>query len=390
MNRKAVARGARALVMLAAGALVLPAGTARAQHGPPILPAAAAAPAPTAPGPTASTPVSAAPAQAPAAATPAPSPARTAARGAMAPVASAAAPTALEPDATAEKSDEGWTRGKAWSLGGLAGLYTGVGVWAYFAWYHGKPRNAHWEWNGDGFFGANTYAGGSDKLGHFYSTHVISRLSSKLLMAGGWRELPASLIASGLTAVYFTLIEVKDAYYYEFSVGDLMADLAGASLGVLMTNRPEIDRLFDFRVDYWPTPEYRAGFEDGDVNFAEDYSGQTYILALHLSGIPRLTDSRWTRWGRYVDLVGGFQSQNYKPEPADRNAIESQHLFFGAAVNFQAVLEDLYGEPAVPGRGHMSHRILHSLFEFVSPPYTTLHIAEGQRSPAEMTRPEDM
>jgi hypothetical protein len=299
------------------------------------------------------------------------------------PTASRQAPSGgRPPDATESEVEEGvdgWTAGKLWSLGGLAGLYTGVGVWAYFAWYNGKPRNPGWEWNGDGAFGVNTYAGGSDKLGHFYSTLVITRATTSLLQAGGWRRLPASLISSGLAATYFTLIEVKDAYYYEFSTGDLVADLVGAGLGVLMVNRPEVDRLIDFRVDYWPTDEYIDGFKDGDVNFVEDYSGQTYLLALHLSGIPKLTDSRWMRWGRYVDLVSGFQSQNYKPEPADPDAMESQHLFFGVALNVQGVLEDLYGQPA--GRGaRTSHRVLHSIAEYVSVPYTTLRVTEAERS----------
>jgi hypothetical protein len=290
--------------------------------------------------------------------------------------------TAERSAADGEDGVDGWTRGKLWSLGGLAGLYTGVGVWAYFAWYNGKPRNPGWEWNGDGAFGINTYAGGSDKLGHFYSTHVITRATTSLLRAGGWRRLQASLIASGLAATYFTMIEVKDAYYYEFSTGDLIADLAGAGLGVLLVNRPELDRLIDFRVDYWPTDEYIDGFKDGDVNFVEDYSGQTYMLALHLSGIPKLTDSRWMRWGRYVDLVSGFQSLNYKPEPADPEAMESQHLFFGVALNVQGVLEDLYGQPAE--RGRTSHRVLHSISEYVSVPYTTLRVTEAERSKGDM------
>jgi hypothetical protein len=287
-------------------------------------------------------------------------------------------------DVTEASGPDGWTAGKVWSLGGLGGLYTGIGVWAYFAWYAGKPRNPGWEWNGDGMFGKRTYAGGSDKLGHFWSTHVATRLTTELLMVGGWRRLPASMIAGGMAAAYFTMIEVKDAYYYEFSVGDLVADLAGAGLGVLLVNRPEIDRLIDLRVDYWPTDEYVDGFKDGDINFVEDYSGQTYLMALHLSGIPRLTEARWSRPLRYVDLVGGFQSRNYKPEPDDPDAMPSQHLFFGAALNLQAVLEDLYGQPAERGRARTSHRIFHYVFEFVSAPYTTLRVAEAQRSWEEM------
>ncbi|HWM88068.1 MAG TPA: DUF2279 domain-containing protein [Kofleriaceae bacterium] len=355
--------GSRALLSIAAGALILGAShPARAQPPPGLW----ARPARTA----------AAPAAQPSPAAPAPA----APASVVTPI-TRDAPDRL-PATGEDDGDDGWTRGKLLSLGGLAGLYTGVGIWAYFAWYNGKPRNPGWEWNGDGAFGVNTYAGGSDKLGHFYSTHVISRATTELLRAGGWRRMPASLIASGLCAAYFTMIEVKDAYYYEFSTGDLIADLAGAGLGVLMVNSPAVDRLLDVRVDYWPTSEYIDGFKDGDVNFVEDYSGQTYLLALHVAGVPGLTDSRWTRWGRYLDLVGGFQSLNYKPEPADPEAMESQHLFLGVAINMQAVLDDLYGEPAQGGR--TSHRVMNSIFEYVSVPYTTLRVAEADRSKAEM------
>jgi len=334
------------------------------------------------------------PAAAPPAATPTPASVSVAAAptatvgaapvGAAAPIGTApisagpVGPTPAPAGRDANAGEDGWTAGKLWSLGGLAGLYTGVGVWAYFAWYQGKPSHS-WRWNGDGLFGRNTYAGGSDKLGHFWSNHVVTRATTELLMAGGWRQLPASLIASGLCATAFTLVEVKDAYYYEFSAGDLAADLAGVGLGLLMMNAPAVDRLIDVRIAYWPTDEYIDGFKDGDVNFAEDYSGQTYLLALHLSGIPGLTDSGWTRWGRYVDLVGGFQSVNYKPEPEDPMAKPRQELFFGAALNLQALLEDLYGQPAERGRARTSHRILHSVFEFVSLPYTTLRMAEAER-----------
>lgn len=277
-----------------------------------------------------------------------------------------------------------WTTGKIVSASAIGGVYASLTVWAYFAWYHNKPRNLYFKTNGDGLFGVNTYAGGSDKLGHFWSNHMVSRGTSELLIAGGWKPLPASLIASGLSAAFFTFVEVKDGYYYEFSTGDLAADVGGAALSVLMINHPEIDRLFDFRVQYIPTDEYLAGFDDGDVNFAEDYSGQTYFLATHLGGIPGVTDSTWSRWLRYVDVGVGFQSQNYKPEPDDMDAVPSQHLFLGAALNLQTLLEDLYGEKAERGHAHTSHLVGHFALEFVSVPYTTLRVAEGSRSQSGM------
>ena len=286
-----------------------------------------------------------------------------------------------QPQQVATQEEPFWTRGKIISAGSLAGLYTGFTVWAYFAWYHNKPENLHFKWNGDGLFGVNTYAGGSDKLGHFWSNHLVSRASTEMLIAGGWKPLPASLISSGLSITYFTFIEVKDGYYYEFSSGDLVADIGGAALSALLINVPAVDRLIDFRVDYWPSQEYRDDFSDGDVNFAEDYTGQIYLLAAHLSGIPHLTEQPYMKWARYVDIVGGYQSLNFKPEPEPEDmAIPSQHLFIGASLNLQGVLETLYGEREQRGVSRLDHRVGHFVFEFVSPPYTTVRAAEASRS----------
>ena len=285
-----------------------------------------------------------------------------------------------EAETATSQEEPFWTRGKIVSASALGGLYTAMTVWAYFAWYHDKPKNLHFKWNGDGQFGVDTYAGGSDKLGHFWSNHVFSRATTEMLLAGGWKPLPASIIASGLCASYFFFIEVKDGYYYEFSSGDLVANISGATLSALMINIPELDRLIDFRVDYWPSQEYRNNFSDGDVNFAEDYTGQIYLLATHLSGIPGLTEAPYMKWARYVDVVGGFQSLNYKPDPEDMEKIPSQHLFIGASLNLQGVLEALYGEREQRGVSRASHRVGHFAFEFVSPPYTTVRAAEASRS----------
>ena len=92
----------------------------------------------------------------------------------------------------------------------------------------------------------------------------------------------------------------------------------------------------------------------------------------------------WMRWARYVDLVGGYQSVNFKPEPADPDAIPSQHLFLGASLNLQSVFEDLYGEREERGRSRASHRALHFAAEFVSPPYTTVRMLEADRSQGDM------
>ena len=47
--------------------------------------------------------------------------------------------------------------------------------------------------------------------------------------------------------------------------------------------------MFDYRVEYWPSVAYRRQLDGGNVNVAEDYSGETYLLAYHLGSIHSLT-----------------------------------------------------------------------------------------------------
>jgi hypothetical protein len=272
----------------------------------------------------------------------------------------------------------GTGRGKLISAAGLGTLYTALSVWAYLAWYHGVPELPAFTVSGDGWFGSETYAGGADKIGHFWSNYVITRASTRLLRSGGWSRLQASMIAGGMAAVFFTFVEVKDGFYYQFSIGDAVGNTAGVALSFLLENVSAVDDLLDFRLEYRPSSEYVHNLlNGGDVNFAEDYSGQSYMLALHLSGAPRLTSSRWTSWARYVDVVAGFETRNYKPRPSEPDARRRQSLFVGASINLQHVLERAFGGPP----RHTAHRMGHAFFEVYSPPYTTWRMATSSSSP---------
>ena len=105
--------------------------------------------------------------------------------------------------------------------------------------------------------------------------------------------------------------------------------------------------------------------------------------AVHLAAIPGASDSKWTEWTKYVDVVGGFQSLNYKPDPADPAASpRSQSLFFGVALNMQHVLDRVFGtDPDQSGAAKWTHEIGHHVFEYMSVPFTTLRIGDAERSP---------
>ncbi len=269
---------------------------------------------------------------------------------------------------------------RALTLATLGGLYAGFSTWAWFAWYQDHPPNHAWKLGGDGLFEASAYAGGADKLGHAWATMSVARMSSQILKLDGWSPRQAAVIGAGMSALLFTAVEYEDGFYYEFSFGDLGADLLGAAAAAVLESSPRADELFDYRVEYWPSTEYRSVLR-GDpgrdptldlkkVNVAEDYSGQTYLLALHLGALHSLDDQRWAAPLRYVDLVVGFRSDKYRPAPLpDDMAVPSQHLFVGVSLDGQAVFDRLLGGGGRPRRALRA--VAHGLTEVGNLPFTS-------------------
>ncbi|MBP9206243.1 MAG: DUF2279 domain-containing protein [Kofleriaceae bacterium] len=266
---------------------------------------------------------------------------------------------------------------------GLAGIYTGLSVWAYFAWYYKAPELEGFLFGGDGYFGENTYAGGADKLGHAWATYALARSTSRLMRWGGMRPVTAAALTSGLSLAFFTFVEVKDGYYYQFSPGDQLANTLGAGLSALLELSPTVDRLLDFRVQYYPSDEYLDLVGGGDVDVAEDYSGQRYLLAVHTGDaidLARGRSAEWTRWLRLVDVAVGFETRKYKPDPIDPDAVRRQHLFLGLSFNAQGALDLALGHRG-GGVRQFGRKFGHGLFEAMNLPFTSVAVGGVSRSP---------
>ena len=269
-------------------------------------------------------------------------------------------------------------RGKWIAAGTLAGIYATVGTWAYFAWFHGANTAPFWvddKWD-DEKIGLHTYAGGADKFGHLWANYVLVRGTTELLVNGGWPKWQSSLVSAGLAELAFTASEIKDGFIWGFEVGDIVGNVSGAILAVIMENHPKLDRLFDFRLEYVPSAGYRDLLTHqplqraGGIDIAQDYDGQSYMLALHLKAIPELSAPNWLHWVRYVDVVAGFESRNYSPRNADD---PYQTIYAGVTINMQHVLEQLFCDST--GR-----RVGNAIFEVLQTPDTTLRFAQASRT----------
>jgi len=265
-------------------------------------------------------------------------------------------------------------RAKWIAAGSIAAFHGTYLVWEHFAWYRKGSEPFHSEGWGGHAFSPNAFAGGADKFGHFWGNYVLTRGTTAALVAGGWPRLPSSLVSFGLTELAYTLIEIQDGMApYGFDPKDMAANLLGGGFGLLMTNVPAVDRLIDFRLEYWPSKRYRSNvWNSGDVDGAQDYTGQSYILALHLGALPN-TDGEYMYWTKFVDLAVGFEGKHYYPLPDDERP--RQTMYIGLAINMQGVLTHVFDDST--GR-----RLAHGLFEAYSLPYTTFRFGELIRHPA--------
>ncbi|MBH25086.1 MAG: hypothetical protein CMH57_11650 [Myxococcales bacterium] len=279
------------------------------------------------------------------------------------------------PEATEAEGDEGLDRQTRMIIAGTAvgGVYAAAGTWAYFAWYANQKQSDEFLIRDEGWFGPNTYAGGADKLGHMYSNYIAARGASQLLQYGGFKPLPATLIANGLTLAFFTGIEVKDAYHagFGFSYGDMVANGVGNGLALAFETVPTLDRMFSFRFEYTPSAEYiDLVRETGTVDAAEDYSGQRFLLSYHLASIDPLMASRGWRWMRFVDVTAGYYTRGFLPEPKDELATKARRLFMGISLNVQQVVDEVFFDsPHGPAYGAS-----HFATEVLAVPLTTIDL----------------
>ncbi len=294
---------------------------------------------------------------------------------AQAPTIEAKPTSAAEPQPTPSPS-RNLKRRRLASLGAVAGTYAAITTWMYFAWFYDQPALPEFTVGGDGWFGETTYAGGLDKVGHAWASYGLSRATTKILAHGGWRPLTASIMGSSLSCALFVYVEIHDGFFYQMSPGDLAGDAAGCLLSFAMENSPTLDRMFDFRVEYVSSPEYRRDLRGGDIDIAEDYSGQTLFIAAHLGELPWLRHQPAARYLRYVDLTVGFKTRNYKPDPDPALAKDRrQTLFLGVSLNAQAIWDDVFA------RRRTLRKIGHGVFEVANLPYTSLPLLKATRSP---------
>lgn len=256
-----------------------------------------------------------------------------------------------------------------WRLGGAAAAITATG---FANWNWGSSR---FKFKREGWFGKNTANGGMDKLGHAYSTYVLTEFLTDGIRAGPGTDRSRSYTAAILAMGLMTYIEVFDGFSADhgFSHEDLVVDGVGALLSVARRTVPGLREKLDFRLHYIPTngvfrsiscfPAPHCEDDEGTARTPiTDYGGQRYLLALKLSGFEELRQTPL----RLVELHAGYFARGFTREEEVRGDPVRRRIFFGVGLNVSELL--------FPGRsGGGAGKAARSALEYLQLPYTAAH-----------------
>lgn len=221
-----------------------------------------------------------------------------------------------------------WTReDKAlWLNLGVGAVALGWGVWSW-DWGTAGPR-----FQDEGWFGRTTTEGGADKLGHAWSGYAISHLFANRYEHFGYSRTEAARYGALSSLGVMGLIEVGDAFSddYGFSYQDMLFNAAGAALGYVLWEYPELKRKIDFRAEYDPFPSGKRQFD-----VTTDYQRLKYLIAVKADGFDGIENP----WLRYLELHVGYYARNYAdyagPGSADRR---ERHFYVGIGLNLTKLL----------------------------------------------------
>lgn len=245
------------------------------------------------------------------------------------------------------------------TLGLIIGHSVAVAAYGKAKWWQ-DGFTGNFRSQNEGWFGRNTYSGGADKLGHFYMTYAGTRLFSRAFEWAGQEQAPARELAAWLMFGTFTAIEVLDGYsrQWTFSREDVVMNVAGIGLGLLLEAKPDLDKLLDVRVHYLPS-------SGSSFDPFGDYSGQIYLLVAKAAGIPQWSNHPLLR---YLEFGIGYGTRGFSKDGDVPPGQRERNIYVGISLNLSALLDDkVFTRPGPHGR---TQRAVDTFLEFVQVPGT--------------------
>ncbi len=126
-----------------------------------------------------------------------------------------------------------------------------------------------------------------DKVGHFYTTYQLTKVSANALNWAGLSKKKQLLYGASISLAFMTTIEVFDGYSAEWgaSTGDLIANASGTTLYVtqeLLWKEQRILPKFSFHTTSYASQRPTLLGSTLNEQLIKDYNGQTYWLSFNL------------------------------------------------------------------------------------------------------------
>lgn len=252
-------------------------------------------------------------------------------------------------------------------------LFAGITALGIGSWNWGS---AEFHFNDEHWFGMATGSAGADKLGHAYTSYAMSDFIFSALSDRADSRPQAGAYAWAFAAGLMLYVELFDGVSEDhgFSYEDMIANATGQAIAYLRNTHPRLAQTVDFRLQYWPS-KYVSGWHP-----FTDYNGQTYIVAIKLSGF----EATRRHWLRFVEWHLGYRSRGFVKADAASTDDRRTRLYIGASLNFSEIL---FGRQRRDRASRWS-RAARTTLEYVQPPATSLAIVRAERRrPAPSSEP---
>lgn len=182
----------------------------------------------------------------------------------------------------------------------------------------------------EGWFSSNAKYGGADKLGHMYSSYILSLGFSSLFEYWGMGEEESLLYGPLTSLAIHGMMEVGDSFSESqgFSYEDLVMNTLGAAFYYVREKYPAVKETLDLRLEYVP-----------DLNSGQDiftqYDSMKYLMALKFSGFKSMEDTPM----KYFELQIGYYTRGY--EEHDAYSTKERVVYAGIGINSSEVLKAL-------------------------------------------------
>ena len=209
--------------------------------------------------------------------------------------------------------------------------------------------------------GETTYAGGADKLSHFWAGWAAEHLLETSYRALGRTEREARVLSVGVTALAGLLVEAGDGFSrygaaWEDALMDVLGAVAGSQVGRLGL-RDTVGVRIGRVPSSIPDPCCRYG------GYGTDYAKEIYTLDLKLGGfLPRVGAKPGLARFLLVSLAYGSRGYRYSPAWA-----RERNVGVEVGLDLPAILRAV----GVPGETWWGGAIL-SVLSYVRLPWTSL------------------